>query len=31
MNTDESVVDLARRFGVDRAKLYRMQAAEPPA
>ena len=28
MNAGESIVDLARTFGVDRATLYRLQAAE---
>jgi hypothetical protein len=27
MNAGESIVDLARTFGVDRATLYRLQAA----
>jgi transposase-like protein len=31
MDTGESVVDLARTFGVDRATLYRLQAAGRPA
>jgi DNA invertase Pin-like site-specific DNA recombinase len=31
MDAGESMVDLARTFGVDRATLYRMQAAERPA
>ena len=28
MNAGESIVDLARTFGVDQATLYRLQAAE---
>jgi hypothetical protein len=28
MDAGESVVELARTFGVDRATLYRLQAAE---
>jgi DNA invertase Pin-like site-specific DNA recombinase len=31
MDAGESMVDLANTFGVDRATLYRMQAAERPA
>jgi DNA invertase Pin-like site-specific DNA recombinase len=31
MDAGESVVELARTFGVDRATLYRLQAAERPA
>jgi DNA invertase Pin-like site-specific DNA recombinase len=31
MDAGESMVDLARTFGVDRATLYRMQAADRPA
>jgi DNA invertase Pin-like site-specific DNA recombinase len=30
MDAGESVVELARTFGVDRATLYRLQAAERP-
>jgi hypothetical protein len=30
MDAGESIMDLARTFGVDRATLYRAQAAAPP-